>query len=167
MARQAELEETLPTTLPDDFNHWDTGDAPPATLPNDFDNFDEAPTPRVRSSAPQAVVAAPAPGKVPEMPVHRLSVVPPIRTMPAAPDIPPPAPKRAQEFSRMRGSAVESAVEPQPAVGATLTIHEVTAAPQAKYVSTQELSILVQEYNAKLDEGFDGEMQRRKNLMIR
>lgn len=66
----------------------------------------------------------------------------------------------------MRGSAVE----PQPAGSNNLTIHEVTAAAPpapARYVSTQELSILVQEYNAKLDEGFDGEKQRRKNLMIR
>jgi protein TonB len=40
MAPQAKLEESIPATLPDNFDAWDSGE-PPATLPDDFDSFDD------------------------------------------------------------------------------------------------------------------------------
>jgi hypothetical protein len=140
MARQAQVEETVPTTLPDDFDFWDGGEALPATLPKDFDNFDEAQAPGNRSSAPRAAVAAPALSKVAETPVDQ---------MPAPAHAAPPAPKRTREVPIVRRPAATPAAQP------------------AKYVTTEELSALVQEYDATLDEESDGEKQRKKKLMIR
>ena len=99
MAHQAKLEETVPTTLPDDFDEWDGGAAPPATLPDDFDEFDDAPAPPVSSSGPRAVVAAPPPGKSAEMPARRVSVATHVGTVPAPAQIAPPAPKQTKRGS--------------------------------------------------------------------
>ncbi|MGA2649880.1 MAG: hypothetical protein ABSF28_05135 [Terracidiphilus sp.] len=168
MARQAKLEDTVPTTLPDSFDHWDNDAVPPTTLPKDFDGFDDAPPPQVNSSAPPAVVAAPTLSKVAETPVNRMSVTPPVHTMPAPAHIATPAPKRTQELPIARGPALV----PQPTGSTTLNTRKVTAAAPAalaqpaKYVTTEELSTLVQEYHATLDEESDGEKQRKKSLML-
>jgi hypothetical protein len=64
-------------------------------------------------------------------------------------------------------------VVPKRSGSISLNLREDTAvAPAAreqpaKYVTTEELSSLVQDYNATLDEESDGEAQRKKTLMIR
>jgi protein TonB len=65
MASQTRLKETAPTTLPADFDEWDSGE-PPATLPDDFDRFDTATTPTVKqalgvSAVPAHVIRMPEP----------------------------------------------------------------------------------------------------------
>lgn len=170
MARKAQIEKVVPKTLPDDFNHWDDGEAPPppATLPIDFDNFDETPAPPTRSSAPR-VVAAPRSTNASETPVHRISATPPVRTMPVPANIASPAPKRTQELPIARGPAAVT----QRNGSISLNLREATAASPtalsqpAKYVTTEELSDLVEAYNATVDEEFDVEKLRRKNLTIR
>ena len=62
MAPQANIEEKLPATLPDDFAEWDSGE-PPATLPDNFDDFDAAlgsdaaPQPPANPATAQAIVS--------------------------------------------------------------------------------------------------------------
>jgi len=162
MARraQAKVEEVAPKTLPDDFDLWDGGDAPPATLPKDFDDFDEAQAPQVRPSAPRADVAAP--GKVAELPMHRMSAASPVQTTPAPAPISPPAPKLTRESSIKRGPARSNSLSIYDR-----TADEAPAAQPAKYVSTEELSTLVQAFHATQDEEFDEENHRKKNRMIR
>jgi hypothetical protein len=64
-------------------------------------------------------------------------------------------------------------VVPKRSGSISLNLREDTAvAPAAreqpaKYVTTEELSSLVQDYNATLDEEFDDEAKRKKTLMIR
>jgi protein TonB len=58
MAPQTRVEETVPTTLPDDFNEWDSG-GPPTTLPDDFEGFDSPPAPVHETAAPKAVTLPP------------------------------------------------------------------------------------------------------------
>jgi len=166
MARRAQVDEVAPKTLPDDFNFWDGGEPPPpSTLPKDFDDFDEAPPTQAKPSGPRA--AAAAPGKVAEMPANRMSVPPPAPTTPAP--IAPPAPKRKQEVPIKR----EPAVVPKRSGSISLNLREDSAAAPAareqssKYVTTEELSSLVQEYNATLDDESDVEAKRKKTLMIR
>ncbi|MGA9668025.1 MAG: TonB family protein [Terracidiphilus sp.] len=128
MAHQAKLEETVPTTLPDDFDEWDGGAAaPPSTLPDDFDEFDDAPAAPARSAAPQAVVAPPVVNKVAEMPVHRAPVAPPVHTMPSPVHTPPPAAKRTQELPAMRPPAAA----PQPS-GAAPVVNRAAEAAAAQ-----------------------------------
>jgi hypothetical protein len=160
MARQAKVEETVPTTLPDNFDHWDGGEVLPATLPDDFDEFDDAPAPPVSSSGPRAVVAAPPPGKSAEMPARRVSVAPHVGTVPAPAQIAPPAPKQTK-----RGPTAA----PQQTGTISLNLRGAPAAQAqpAEYVTTEELSTLVQDYHATLDEESDVEKQRKKSRMIR
>jgi len=167
MARQAKLEKIAPTILPDDFDHWDEEEVPPTVLPKDFDGFDEAPAPRGRSSAPQAAVAAPTLINVPEKAARQASVTPQVHTMPAPAHI--AAPKSTQEFPKMR----KPAAVPKRSGSISLNLREAAAeAPAAlaqpsEYVTTEELSSLVQEYDATLDEESDTEKQRKKSLMIK
>lgn len=63
MASQTRLTETAPTTLPADFDEWDSGE-PPATLPDDFDKFDSEPT----AARKPAIALAAAPPIVTRMP---------------------------------------------------------------------------------------------------
>lgn len=167
MALQAKLEETAPTTLPDDFDEWDGGAAPPATLPDDFDEFDDAPTSLLKSATPPADVAPPVASKVAEMPAPRVPVAPPIQTKPSLAHAATPALKRTQELPTMRGHVVI----PQPTVVVPPVLSRVAEAPvaqtqQAKYATTEELSNLVREFHATQDEESDGEQQRKKKFIM-
>lgn len=192
MAHQAKLEETVPTTLPDDFDEWDGGAAPPATLPDDFDEFDNDPALPARSATPPAAVVPPVASKVAEMPAHRSPIAPPpVHTMPTPAHAAPPAPKRSQEIPTMRTAAAA----PQPAVAAPSVSRAAEAAPAkapatqaqpaksaatqapsaraaanqaqpSKYATTEELSNLVRAYHATQDTETDDEQQRKKKMMM-
>jgi len=75
------IEETVPSTLPDDFGEWDGGAAPPTTppttLPDDFEGFDSGPAPILEPLAPKAVALPPAANREPDFPAMRSPAVKP------------------------------------------------------------------------------------------
>ncbi|MGA9672756.1 MAG: TonB family protein [Terracidiphilus sp.] len=166
MALRAKLEDVVPTTLPDDFDEWDGGEAAPATLPDDFDEFDDTPAPPAGSAAPQAVVVTPAVNTPAEVPARRAPAAPPVHAMPSPAHAATPALKRTQELPIVRGPAViPQATLVQPAVSRPAHAAGAQAQP-AKYATTEELSSLVRDYRATRDEESDGERQRKKKLML-
>jgi hypothetical protein len=96
-----------------------------------------------------------------------MSVTPPVPAAPA--QIAPPARKRTEESPIKREPAAVS----KRTGSISLNLREAAAeAPAAreqssKYVTTEELSSLVQDYNATLDDESEIEAKRKKTLMIR
>jgi TonB family protein len=85
MAPQTRLEETVPSTLPDDFNEWDSG-GPPTTLPDDFEGFDSPPAPVHETAVPKSVTLPPVVIREPDFTA--------LRSLAARP-VPSPAPVAA------------------------------------------------------------------------
>jgi protein TonB len=156
MASQAKLEEIVPTTLPDDFDEWDSGEQPPATLPDDFDEFDAVPASPVKSAP------TPLANRAAEIPVYRAPAAPPARLAPALVSPAPPVLKRTQELPVLRA--------PQ-AVAASPAVSRVAEAPasqtqSSKYATTEELSQLVRAYHATRDAEPEEEGLGKKKIML-
>lgn len=106
MAPQAKLEETVPSTLPDNFESWDGEESqPPATLPDDFDAFDETADGDVEEPAPSTPAVLPAASKALDNTAARAAIAP--ATSPAIKPVPvaKPAASRAPEAKAKRQPA--------------------------------------------------------------
>jgi len=129
MAPQGKLEETVPSTLPDDFGEWDggAGAAPPTTLPDDFEGFDSGPAP-VEPPAPKAVALPPTVTKEPDFPPLRSQAVKPApaRTPAPAPS-PRPAPRRVERATQSAPAATYARAE---AVAPARTISQPKPEPE-------------------------------------
>ncbi len=161
MAPQAKLEDTVPTTLPDDFDEWDNGEQPPATLPDDFDEFDAVPTPPAKPAPTPVAVAAPVASRAPDLPIFRAPAPPPAHPAPVLVPPTPPVFKRTQELPVLKGSiGAPQAVVASPSASKATESH----AASAKYATTEELSQLVRAYQATRDA--EPENKGSKKIML-
>jgi len=142
MAPQTRIEETVPTTLPDDFGEWDSGaGAPPSTLPDDFEGFDSGPVAVLESPAPKAVALPPAVIKTPDFPAMRTAAVKPAPApTPAPAPAPAPSSRKAERAARHAQPVARARAEEVPA---PRPIHQVKAEPVAKETGKSKKTMVI------------------------
>jgi protein TonB len=141
MAPQTRIEETVPSTLPDDFGEWDGGvaAAPPSTLPDDFEGFDSGPAAVLESPAPKAVAVPPAVTKTPDFPAMRSPVVKPTPT-PAPTPAPVQMSRKAERAARHAQPVARAKAEEVPA---PRPIHQVKAEPVATETGKSKKTMVI------------------------
>jgi protein TonB len=166
MAPQAKLEEIVPTTLPDDFDEWDSGEQPPPTLPDDFDEFDAVPAGPVKSAPTPVAVVPMVANRTAEIPIYRAPAALPPRPAPALVPAATPVLKRTQELPVLRAASAATKATIATPVVSRVAEPPASQAPSSKYATTEELSSLVRAYHTAYDAEPEETGLGKKKIML-